>query len=87
MQDACVITKWPTSSNNNKTFSDKFTQVGERSSRLQTKLQMLESRIDETVLVIREKDQKIAELEKSVEELTRKARVNYLNQFKKQKGI
>ncbi len=87
MQDACVITKWPTSSNNNKTFSDKFTQVGERSSRLQTKLQMLESRIDETVLVIREKDQKIAELEKSVEELTRKARVNFLNQLKKQKGI
>jgi len=91
LQDACVITKWPTSNNNNnnnnKTFSDKNTQVGERSSRLQTKLQMLEARIDETVTVIREKDQKIAELEKSVEELTRKARINYLNQLKKQKGI
>ncbi len=72
-----------------KTYADKSVQVQESARKpreIQCKLKVLELRINETSKLIEEKDAKISELEKSVEELNRRMRLTAMNSFKKEKG-
>ena len=72
-----------------KTYADKSVQVQESTRKpreIQCKLKVLELRINETTKLIEEKDAKIGELEKSVEELNRRMRLAAMNNFKKEKG-
>lgn len=91
-EDECLVSKSPTFSVNpissvTKTFADKTVQVNDRRSRLQNKLQMLEEHVNDTARIIKEKDQRISELEKSVEDLNKKMKISILTGLKRERGM
>lgn len=71
---------------NIKQFADKSVQVNNKGSRLQSKLLVLETHINETSRIMKEKDNRIKELEKSVDELNKKIKQNILGSLKRERG-
>ena len=72
-----------------KTYADKSVQVQEafkKPRQMQCKLNLLELRINETSKLIQEKDEKISELERTVDELNKKMRLTAMSSLKKERG-